>query len=129
MSPGRIVALAGGAAMGAFFALIAFAVGIVGGLDRFQQHWGVPVLAAIGGYLLSGLAAGMIASMLLPLAERPFGAVVVGYLAALPFALVAALSIVPRNEWWPSGLATAGIVACIGAVAGGYLWQEFHGSM
>jgi hypothetical protein len=129
MTPGRKVALLGGIAGGSLFAVVTALLGLLGGSERFAEHWGVSVLYVAGGYFACGFGAGLIVMIMLPLAERRVGAAFVGYVAALPLALLAAFTLAPRQEWLSTGIPTAALVACVGAVVGVYFWKELHGSL
>jgi hypothetical protein len=129
LSPGRVVALVAGGILGVLFSLLVFVVGVLGGLDAFRERYGLPVHEVAVLNLICGVLAGAIIALLLPVAQRRLGAVVVGYLAAMPFAFSAALAVVPREEWRSTGVPIALFLSGIGAAVGAISWGALHGNL
>jgi hypothetical protein len=111
-----------------FFMLIAVAVvyGVKGGFENAPE--GITPLKLFGLYPLGGMAAGAIVGLFRPHLKTRKGAMLVGMVAALPFAFaVNLLTRGPVAEWGALGLfATVGASALLGGMAGHILWNQLH---
>ena len=84
--------------MGVALSLLALIVFLIGGEGTFASLH-TSFAKAVLAYLLGGIIAGTIVGILRPLARWKAGAVVVGFLASLPVAVLFRLAAVGADGW------------------------------
>jgi hypothetical protein len=92
------LALRWGLKMAVVYSLFAVAVRILAGDAPFESA-GTAVWKVVVAYFAGGIAAGMIAGLLLPLGRYWVGAMLVGAVAGMPVMFAIGMAIRPPDEW------------------------------
>ena len=104
-----------GLAMAALYSLIAIVIYVFAGQEPFAAYE-ISLGEALIGYWAGGLLGGAIFGVLRPLARKPFGAIVVGIVVAVP-ASAAIIFTIDENAPWQAVIIMALIFGTIGGVA------------
>jgi hypothetical protein len=110
-----------GMAFGAAYCLYALVLFAVRGPEVFSAQ-GVGLMEVLVLYLLGGAIAGTICGGLKPLTQSLFGRIFVGVIAALPFAFLLALTVLPAEDIRPNLVPVALIAATLWGVMGGVMF-------
>jgi len=121
-----MVCVKAGLICGIVCAAIALVLKAVTGLE-FSDRIGVSTPVVLFAYVLSGLAAGTIVAALLPLARWLLGAMVVGYVAAIPGVFLLGKTLTPPDEWDDIGLGATLTCSVVGAIVGALAWNDEFG--
>ena len=107
---------------GAAYSLYVVVLVAVRGVEVLEEH-DVSLVGVIALYFTGGILGGAIAGALLPYGQRPVGAMVVGFFAAIPVLVMAGMLMLPSDEWLTTLPPVAlGVAALLGPLSGLGLW-------
>jgi hypothetical protein len=111
-----------GAAFATLYSLAAVGIFVLHAPGPFHAN-GVSLPAVLALYWVGGLAGGLIYGLLLPLGRTLAGAMVLGFLVALPVAAAASL-LVERQSRTPAPILVIGFAALMGPLCGAGIWYQ-----
>jgi hypothetical protein len=110
-----------GIAFGAAYCLYALILLVVRGPELFSGQ-GVGVVEVLVVYLVGGAIVGTICGSLEPLTGSLFGRIAVGFIAAVPFAFLLGLTVLPAEDIRPNLVPVALGCAVLWGVMGGVMF-------
>jgi hypothetical protein len=87
-----------GLSFASVFSLVATVLVLLRGPALLREYH-TTYLGLVAGYLFGGITAGVITGLLLPLCRHIVGAMLVGFVAILPFGFLTVLTLYPPERW------------------------------